>query len=554
MRKKLSIAILVISMLLLCLSACAPANQDGKESKADSQQSESQESKNEEKETGEAKESGEVKQSDEEKAASEGSKRDTLRVATAYDAITLDPVANNDSPSSHAMHQMYQGLIELDADSNPVPCLAESWEMPDDLTYIFHLRKGVKFHNGEEMKAEDVVFSFDRARVSPPVAHIFGGIKEGSFETPDDYTVKFQLQSPNTAFMKCLAHASGFIVSKKAVEEVGEKEFSQNPCGTGPFKFVSWKKNNEMVFERFDDFWGEPAAYKTLILRVIPEATNRTIELESGGVDIAYEITPQDIARIEENPDLTIYRTPEFSTQYLGLNVKKAPLDDVRVRRAVELALDMSAIDKAVWQGVGKPATGPFADTMQYSIASEMKAPARDVEKAKELLAEAGYPDGIDLTLSTNEKTERVDMANWIKSQLGEAGINVKIDVLEWAAYIELLESGEHDMFQIGWTPDAPDADMALWPCFHSSAMGPGGNYVFVDDDELDKLLEDGRATKDGEERAAIYRKAQERIEELKPWIYEHNGEVVVGAANYVDNLELSAYAWHPVWKVRFKD
>lgn len=487
-------------------------------------------------------------------SAAEG--RDTLIVATAYDSITMDPVANNDSPSSHAMHQMYEGLLSLDANSELHPLLAESWEMPDDVTYIFHLKKGVKFHNGEEMKASDVAFSFERARTAPAVAHIFGGIKEGSFETPDDYTVKFQLNEPNAAFFKCLAHASGFIVSEKAVKEAEEKgeNFGQNPCGTGPFKFVSWKKNDRMEFERFEDYWGDAPKYEKLVLRVIPEATNRTIELESGGVDIAYEITPQDIPRIEENEHLQLLRTPEFSTQYLGMNVSKAPLDDVRVRQAIQLALDMPAIDEAVWRGVGKVATGPYADTMQYSLAGEWTQPERDVEKAKELLAEAGYPDGLSITLSTNEKTERVDMATIIKAMLAEAGIDLKVEVLEWAAYIQKLESGEQDLFQIGWTPDAPDPDMALWPCFHSSAMGAGGNYVFLDDEEVDKLLEEGRATQDSPEREEIYHKLQERIEELKPWIYEHNGEVVVGAQDYVENLELSPYAWHPIFKVSFKD
>ncbi|MCI6603238.1 MAG: ABC transporter substrate-binding protein [Clostridiales bacterium] len=480
---------------------------------------------------------------------------DTLTVATAYDAITLDPVANNDSPSSHAMHQIYQGLIDLDKDSNPIPVLAESWELPDDVTYVFHLRKGVKFHNGEEMKAEDVAYSFERARKAPAVAHIFGDIKEGSFEMPDDYTIKFQLNKPNTGFFKCLAHASGFIVSKKAVEEEGEKKFGQNPVGTGPFKFVEWKKNDHMTFERFEDFWGDPKpAYKTMILRVIPEATNRTIELESGAVDIAYELTPQDIDRVESNPDLQVLRVPEYSTQYLGLNLSQKPLDDIRVRQAIAYGLDMKAIDAAVWRGVGKAATGPFEGSMQYSIANDMKPFPRDVEKAKELLKEAGYPDGLELTLSTNEKTERVDMAGWIKNMLAECGISVKIEVLEWAAYIEKLESGEQQMFQIGWTPDAPDADMALWPCFHSSAKGAGGNYVFLEDEKVDKLLEDGRKTPDGEERAKIYKEFQEYIDELKPWIYEHNGEVVIGAAKYIQNLEPSPYAWHPIWKVTFAD
>lgn len=524
MRRKLTMILALVLAFALILGACGGNEKTEEQKPADSAES------------------------------SEGSARDTLTVATAYDAITLDPVANNDSPSSHAMHQLYNTLVELDEDANVLPCLATSWEQPDDVTYVFHLREGVKFHNGEEMKASDVVFSFERARVAPAVAHIFGDIKEGSFETPDDYTVKFQLNHPNAAFFKFLAHASGFIVSQKAVEEMGEKEFGQNPVGTGPFKFVEWKKNDRMVFERFDDFWGQKPAFKTMILRPIPEPTNRTIELEAGNVDIAYEIAPHDIARIEDNPDLEIHRKMEYSTQYLGMNCQKAPLDDVRVRRAVELAVDMAAIDAAVWQGVGQPATGPFSGDMQYSIAKEMTPPKRDVEAAKALLAEAGYPDGIQLTLSTNEKQERVDMAAIIKNQCAEAGIDITVEVLEWAAYIEMLEKGEHDMFQIGWTPDAPDADQALWPCFHSSAVGPGGNYVFLVDDQIDEWLELGRRTPDGEERAKIYRDLQLRIEELKPWIYEHNGEIVIGAAKYIKNLEVSPYAWHPIWKVTFEE
>lgn len=479
--------------------------------------------------------------------------RDTLTVATAYDAITLDPVANNDSPSGHAMRQMYNGLITLDDEGNPLPSLAEEWEV-DGNKYTFKLREGVLFHNGEELKANDVAFSFERARVSPAVSHIFGAIKEGSFETPDDYTVSFELTEANTGFMKCLAHASGFIVNQKYVEEIGDEKYGQNPCGTGPLKFVSWKKNDSMVFERFDDFWGEKTAYKTLVLRVIPEATNRTIELESGGVDIAYEVSPQDVARVEENENLTLYRRPDYSIQYLGMNITEEPLNDIRVRQAIALALDMPAIDEAVWRGVGRVATGPTSSDMQYAVSGEWEHAERDVEKAKELLAEAGYPDGIDISLATNEKTERVDMATIIKQMLSQANIRVSVDVMEWAAYIELLESGKQDLFQIGWTPDAPDIDMALWPCFHSAAKGSGGNYVFVEDEELDNLLDEGRKTPDGEDRAEIYKKAQERIEELKLWIYEHNGEVVLGAANYIDNLELSPYNWHPIYKVTFKD
>ena len=208
--------------------------------------------------------------------------KDELIVATAYDAKSLDPHAVNDVASSNVMLQIYNTLVTIDGDGNVTPSLAETFEQVDEVTYKFTLKKGVKFHNGEEMKAEDVKFSIERAANSPAIAHIFGDINTDSFEIDDDYTISFKLNNPNTGFLSSLAHTGGSILNQKAVEAEGDN-YGMKPVGTGPFKFVNWAKGDRVELEKFDDYHGEEPKFSKMVIRVIPEPTNRTIELESVG-------------------------------------------------------------------------------------------------------------------------------------------------------------------------------------------------------------------------------------------------------------------------------
>lgn len=478
--------------------------------------------------------------------------KDTLTVATAYDAKSLDPHATNDVASSNVMNQIYETLVVTNEKGEVLPSLAESFEQIDDLTYEFKLKKGVKFHNGEELKASDVKFSFTRAAKAAAIGHIMGDIDTDSFEMPDDYTIRFKIKHPWSGFLAALVHSGGSILNEKAVTEAGDN-YAMNPVGTGPFKFISWTKGDRVELERFADYHGAQPKINKITIRVIPEPTNRAIELESGGVDIAYEISANDLKRVEDNSELQLLRKIDNSTQYLGFNNSKKPFDDIRVRQAISYALDTQSIFDTVWRGIGRPAVGPIGPNVKYSDTS-LQIHEYNVEKAKALLKEAGIPQGFKITLSTNEKKERVDMATIIQSQLKEVGIDVNIEVLEWGAYLNKLSEGKHDMFMIGWTCQTNDPDMAVYAPLHSSKKGAGGNYSFFNNAKVDELIMKGREMKDSDERQAVYYELQKTVKDEAPWIFLTNGEAVVGARKDVKGFEPSPIGYHVLYDVYFEE
>ncbi|MBG9981351.1 ABC transporter substrate-binding protein [Facklamia sp. DSM 111018] len=469
---------------------------------------------------------------------------ETLTVATSGDAISLDPVATNDNQSSHIMNQIYEGLVKINENGEAEPSLAESIEQPDDSTYVFKLKQGIKFHNGEELKASDVVFSLKRAIEAPNVKHLFETIDINSLKAVDDYTVEFKQTEPFSGILAALCHPGGYIVNEKAVTDAGD-DYTRQPVGTGAVKFVKWTKADSIELERYEDYHGEKTAYKTLLFRVIPEPSNRVIELESGGVDIAYDIAANDMEKIEGNEKLQLLKSFDYGTTYLGFNTQKEPFNDPKVREAISYAIDIDSIVSAVFRGLGKTASGVMSPTLQYSISDSMQPRARDVEKAKKLLEEAGFGDGFSTSISTNENKDRIDMATAMKEQLAEVGIDVSINVLEWSAFNELLKKGEQEMFEIAWTADSPDPDTFLYPCFHSSSAGEGGNYIYLDDPEIDKLLEEARFAKEDSEREDLYRQVQEKLMEITAWVPEHNKELTVGAQKEIQNLKLSPFGWY---------
>ena len=469
----------------------------------------------------------------------------TLIVAMSSDALSMDPVAQNDVYSSNAMKQMYEGLVYLSPDGEVMPMLAENWDIsPDGMQYTFYIKRGIKFHNGEELKAEDVVFSYKRALNAPNVAHIFADINEDSIEAVDDYTVKFSLKNPYAAIVTALCHTGGHILNKKTVEAAGDK-YSRNPVGTGPYKFVSHTKSDKIKFERFEEFHGDKPYYKYIEFRIIPEPTNRIIELESGGADIVYDVSPNDLDRFKGNNDIALIRSFNYMTQYMGMNCSKPPLDNIKLRQAIACAIDTDQIVKAVWKGLGRTATGPCATTIKYSIANGLTPIPRDIEKAKRLLKEAGYENGLKLKLSTNERKERIDMAVIMKEHLKDVGIDLSIEVLEWSKYLEMLNKGEQEIFEIGWTPDASDPDMVFSPCFHSNAIGGGANFTRCSNPELDELIIRGRRMLDSPDRQILYKQIQEKLLEFTPAVFQYNGEDAVGIRSNITGLRLSPYGYH---------
>jgi peptide/nickel transport system substrate-binding protein len=474
--------------------------------------------------------------------------KDTLIVADQYDAHTMDP-ASNSLPTARACYVLYDTLVFIRDGGSAVPGLAESWEFLSDTAFKFNLRKGVKFHNGDEMKASDVRYSITRAttNVGAEIRTYSQNVKD--VEVLDDYTDILHLKEPDYSFFSTLGHNWAAVISEKATEAAGEN-YAMNPVGTGPFKFVSWQKGDRYVLERFDDYWGPKAKYKTLIVRSVPEPTSRTIELESGGVDIAFPIITNDIKRVEENEHLTLYRVTQNSTTFMGFNMSKPPFNDVRVRKAILAALDTEEIQAAVWRGVGKTPRSILPDAVKYSIQSEAPSHKRDVELAKKLLEEAGVKD-LKFDIWTNERKERVDMATIIQAQLAEIGITTEIKVLEWGAYLSGLLEKSHGAFILGWANTVTDPNYAIAGLLESSA---GNNYTATNDPKIDELLRKGRSVMDGPEREAIYKELQLYINETVPMLFLQNDESVAGTQKNVKGFAPSPSELHSFREIYFED
>ena len=433
--------------------------------------------------------------------------KDTLVIAQGADAKSLDPHASNDNPSSRIRVQIYDRLMDLDDNGVPQPMLAESWERPDDKTIIFHLRKGVKFHNGDEMKASDVKFSLERALASPEVSHILTGIN--GVEVLDDYTVKVTTEKPMAAILNNLAHTTIAILSEKATKEAGDK-FGQNPVGSGPYKFVSWQSGDRVTLEAFPEYWQGEAPVKNVVFRNIVEETNRTIGLETGELDIIYDIQGMDKNKLKDDDRFVVIEGPQVSMTYLGFNMKKAPYDNPKVREAISYAIDQKPIIDTVFLGAGEAANsiiGPnvwgYYDVEKYT---------QDIEKAKALLTEAGYPDGFKAKIWVNDNPVRRDTAVILQDQLKQIGIDLAIETVEWGAFLDGTARGDHEMFLLGWGTVTRDPDYGIYELVSTSTMGSAGNRSFYSNPTVDKLLEEGRTELDPEKRKAIYKEIQEII------------------------------------------
>ncbi len=460
-------------------------------------------------------------------ASNAAPKKDVLVAAQGADPKTLDPQGTTDSPAGRVSSQIFENLVEQDEEMNIIPGLAEKWDIVDPSTYVFHLRKGAKFHNGEELKASDVMFTFKRAGESPHAKSIMATIDVESCKVIDDYTFEMKLSKPFGPILAHLAHNVMAIVNEKAVTESGDK-VGQSPIGTGPYKFVKWTASDKIELTRFDDYWGDKAIIKDLVIRTIPETASRTIELETGGIDVAIDVPPNDIARLDAAPNTVVLKSKDFTTSFIVLTNTQGPLQDVRVRQAINMAVDTNAILNVIYQGTGLKGSGPMSPSI-WGYNPSLKQYEYNVEKAKALLAEAGFPNGLKLTITTNETQQRIDICEMVQNQLKAVGIEVEIQIMEWGAFIEKVYVGGLEMFVLGWSAATGDPDYALYSQYHSSNHGEAGNMAFYTNKDVDGLLEKGRDSVDPEERKNAYMKAQELIMEDAPCVYLQHGEKING-------------------------
>ena len=510
--------------------------------------------------------------------AEEPKKGGTLIFARGGDSVGLDPAYETDGNSFMICDNVFEALIEYKDESTALePGLAESWEIsPDGKNYTFHLRKGVKFHDGTPFTADAVVFSIGRmmkdrkvtyfgkgweipAQERPPeywVSMEMDDIVE-SIEATDDHTVVFKLKKVNAPFLANLGMDFADIISPTAFLK-NPKEFVRNPVGTGPFKFVEWIKDDRIVLERNPDYWDKTAGpyLDKVVFRDIPENSVRFLELKSGGIHICSFPNPADIPLAKQDPNLQIVSQPGMNIGYLGFNHTKALWQNIHLRRAIVHGINRKAIVDNIYQGMGQVAKNPIPPTM-WGYNEEIEDFPYDVELAKKELAEAGYAEGKGLPEITlwsmpvarpyNPEGLKVGVA--MVSDLAKIGVNAKIVSYDWGTYLKRQreQPADMDLFQLGWTGDNGDPDNFLAVLF--DGLASSAVRTQWKNEEYHKLMLEGRETIDQEKRAEIYRKAQKLIHDEVPVICVAHSTVIWPAAKQVKNFKL-----HPTASVRMKN
>jgi peptide/nickel transport system substrate-binding protein len=485
----------------------------------------------------------------EEEAAPAGSKAGgTLHAAFQNEWAGLDPHTVSSYSSYQILNNVLEGLTFYDDELNLVPWLAESWEQSEDgKTWTFHLRQGVMFHNGREMTAEDVKWSFERlidpetgsgnaARVGPP---------ETQIEVIDDYTVAITHPEPFGIFPQSIGFdKSSGIMAKESLED---DSMVRAPIGTGPFKIAEVEGTTRLVLEKHADYWQEGLPYLDSVEIVpIPDDTVRETALRGGEVDWVLTIAPQNYESLDQDPNVVVASAPQLSYDYLGVNVTEPPFDDVRVRQAVALALDRQQICEAAFFGLCDPLQDPIGAGSPWYFGY---APyGRDVERAKELLAEAGYPDGFEMELlPTTQYGETVRAAQVVQQQLAEIGITATINAPEWSEWLELEGNFLYDIYICNWN-GLIDADQYYYLQHHTDLVF---NFTGYSNPDFDQLVDEGRSMSDFDKRYEIYQQANRILVDDAPYIYMYNKREVRAYAPYVKGFVVrpdQANNFWPVW------
>ena len=476
-----------------------------------------------------------------------GGYKNTLTWAQGADVTSLDPHQGKETPAVQVNTQIFDTLVTVDPETNEVvPQIAESWEQTDDQTYVFKIREGIKFHDGSDLTAEDVKFSLDRARNSAAVSYIVNFIEEVTVD--DDHTVTVKTTAPYAPTLRNLAIPFAAIVPK-AVVEADENAFIQNPVGSGPYKFVEWNHGDHVTLKAFDDYYAGKPETENLIMKVIPETSQRTIALETGEVDLAYDLAVNDIPKVNSDDKLTVYEIPSLTCWYVSMNMNKKPFDNPKVREAMSMAIDRQTIIDTINAGSGQTADAIIAPAVfgYYSTGVKEYNPT----KAKELLAEAGYPNGFSTTLWVNDNQSRIEMCQAMQAMLLEVGVQCNLEVLEFGSFISRTTAGDHDLAYFGWTTSSGDADYSYYSLEHSTQQGAAGNRSFLADPDVDKLIEEARSNTNEEERKELYKELAIKLDEINNNIPVYYSSIIVGANKKVEGFVMDANGYHSLEKVK---
>ncbi len=438
-----------------------------------------------------------------------------LHVAIPWTPENLDPSMNLSSIRAQVGMSLFDSLVGRDAQRQIVPELAESWKRLDDNTWEFRLRKGVLFHDGEPFNAEAVRFTVQRVldpnQKSPNRANI---AEIAKIEVVDDYTIRLITRQPYAPLLNRLLDFP--ILPPKYTAEKGDRAFAAAPVGTGPYRFVELVRDDRMVVEAFDKHWRGVPKIRRVVFKPVPEPSTRAAGLRTGQLDLITNVPPNLARELEHVPGIKVLRVPSTWIIYLGLNAFKKPLSDVRVRQALNYATDVDAIIKGVLEGNGRRLPGPLTPLM-FGYDPSLKGYPYDPAKARRLLAEAGYPDGVEITLDSPDGRYQGDkeIAEALAGQWQKAGFKPRVQVAEWGAYFQrYLGKQFPDAYLLGLGGPMQDGD-ELYNLVSSKGRG-----LYYKNEKVDALFDAGRSTMDPARRRQIYSDLAKTMVEDATWVF----------------------------------
>ncbi|RCW86601.1 peptide/nickel transport system substrate-binding protein [Halanaerobium sp. DL-01] len=474
---------------------------------------------------------------------------DVLVVADNFDAASLDPAVAYEFTSCNTIQNVYDNLFVID-EGEVVPHLAESYQISEDgLKWTIKLREDAEFASGNPINAEAVQFSLQRSMEmgKGPSWMLNEVMSPESITVVDEYTLEIGLKFPASYFASVLSNTCAGIVDPEVVmahEEDGDwgegwLNGQSGEAASGPYKLVTWNRGDSIVLERNENYWGEKPNFRQVIIKNVSESVTQKMMLENGDIDMAYKLTPDQLADLEANEDLNVIKGVDLRAYYLGMNVSKEPLNNLKVRQAIKHAIDYNAMIEHLVRGAGNKLEGAIVKPL-LGYQEDMGVYEYNPEKAKQLLAEAGYPDGFDIELTGISSTMWKQVISSVQNDLSAVGINAEVRQLNAAAFYELFRNQQLELMLSGWGSDYPDPHNFIHPFGHSE--GSLTQRVAYSSKELDDLIEEAAEINDPEKRKELYHKIDRMLAEEGPWAMLYQPQNIVVLRN-----EVKGYEYNPV-------
>jgi peptide/nickel transport system substrate-binding protein len=469
-----------------------------------------------------------------------------LQVGLADDPPELDPHLTSSNASRTVLHNIFATLVEVDEELQIQPELAESWEVSEDgTTYTFKLREGVTFHDGTPFNAEAVAYNFERMKDTD-----FGSARAGELAFVEEvavdgeYDVTVRLSQPFGAFLPALASWSGMMVSPSAAEEHG-RDFGQVLIGAGPFRFVERIRDDRVVLERFNDYFKDGLPYlDRVVYRPFVDAEARVVNPETGSIHMINTVPGRAVSRLQQNDDIEMSIVGGLGFRGLWVNVTSEELGSRERRAALSACIDRRVVVDSIFGDAAVPAAGPFSPAT-WVVDSPDEAPYRDLDRSRELLEEAGAPDGFSVPILITPDDESIRVASMYAAMCSEVGIELELQQVEFGTILARMRDGNYAAAQIELSP-RNDPDLSAHPWFHSEG---GINFSHYASDEMDRILDAARASVDQDERRELYRETLDLFNTDFPYIFVYHLQEMKA---YRD--EMKGYRHIPDSMMRFED